>query len=249
MSSILFKSTIAPQAMTAGAKAYDSYESPFMLENVIEFTEAEFEALNNPDPKAARSMSRSSLLMTDVGMQAQAAIKETIESNPFRVHMYAIIDNGPDDYKSCISTAELSDAEFPQLYKKSRSPKQYLKQLPNVAPAQLGIFLGVMGSTNVYVHTQHGVLQALEQAEVDLATGVTDLALVVSSFSLEDALQAKRYQLLGTPTTALAEGAAALVLSKSSEMTNWKEKIHSLKNPYSYGIATKLINLIKEGKV
>lgn len=249
MSSILFKSAIAPKAMAPAVKSYESYESPFLLENVIEFSEEEFEALNNPDPKAARSMSRSALLMTDVGMQTQAVIKETIERDPFRVHMYAIIDNGPDDYKSCISTAELSDAEFPQLYKKSRSPKQYLKQLPNVAPAQLGIFLGLMGSTNVYVHTQHGVLQALEQAEVDLATGVTDLALVVSAFSLEDALQAKRYQLLGQPTTALVEGAAALVLSKGAAMTNWKEKIQTLKNQHAFGIATNLINLIKEGKV
>jgi 3-oxoacyl-(acyl-carrier-protein) synthase len=249
MSSVIYKTKIIPGNTKPGTKSYEEYTTPLVIENVLEFSDEEFEKLNNPDPKAARSMSRAALLMTDVGMSAQSHIDGVIQKNPFRVAMYAVIDNGPDDYSSLFSTADLSDEAFPQAYKKSRSPKQYLKQLPNVAPAQIGIFLGLMGSTNVFVHTQHGVLQALEQAEVDLRTGVADLAMVISAFSLEDALLARRYQLLGKPETTLSEGAACLILGPGSDLTDWRSKIKSLKNIESFGIATNLVNLIKEGKI
>lgn len=249
MSTILYKTKIIPQQLKGTPKSFEDYEPPFVIENVAEFNDEEFEKLNNPNPKAARSMSRSSLLMTDVGMSSQSHIEQAIKEKPFSVAMYAVIDNGPDDYKSLFSTADLSDADFPNAYRKSRSPKQYLKQLPNVAPAQLGIFLGLMGAINVYVNTKHGVLQALEQAEVDLATGVTDFAMVISAFSIEDALLSRRYQLVGKPHSLLSEGAACLILGKGETKPDWRSKIRSLKNTQSYGISTNLINLIQEGAI
>lgn len=245
MSSIIFKRALVPQASSPQVKCFAEYEPPLVLENVLEFSEEEYKGLTNPDPKAARSMSKAALLMTDVGMSTQSIIAQTLEQNPFKVAMYAVIDNGPDDYKSVFSTADLEDAAYPQTYKKSRSPKQYLKQLPNIAPAQLGIFLGVMGATNVFVNTKHGILHALEQAEVDLASGVADSAMVISAMSLEDALLDRRYQ-LSHPQVPLSEGAAVLILKKDGTMTNWREKIEKIKNQTSYGIATNLINLIQE---
>lgn len=247
MSSVVFKTKIIPSQMKAMTKSFSEYDDPLVLENVVEFSNEEFEKLENPDPKAARSMSKSALLMTDVGMSAKSSIEDALKNKPFKVAMYAIIDNGPDDYSSCFSTADLSDEEFPKAYKKSRSPKQYLKQLPNVAPAQVGIFLGLMGATNVFVNTQHGVLQALEQAEVDLKSGVADYAMIISAFSLEDALLARRYQLLGSPSKLLSEGAACLVLAPGNDITDWRAKLKTLKNSESFGIATGLVNLIKEG--
>lgn len=250
MSTVLHKGVRLPASSAAVSRTYPEYETEFKLDNVCSFSAAELEQLNIPDRKAARSMSLSSMLMTDVGMAAHGVLASTLQKKPFAVALYAVIDNGPDDYSSCFEVENLPEAEFPKAYKKSRSPKQYLKQLPNVAPAQLGIFLGAMGALNVYVHTKHGVLQALEQAEADLAAGVTEVAVVVSAFSLEDALLAHRYQLLGPGRdVVLSEGAACIALGQGGNGHDWRAKIKSLKSYRTYGIGTHLINLIEEGAI
>ena len=88
--------------------------------------------------------------------------------------------------------------------------------------------MGLQGPMNVYTHSREGGLQALEQAEWDLADGVVEAALVCTAHAFDDFLVVKRTRHFDR--RAVAEGAAALVLVASSEktMTDWSVKIAKL---------------------
>ena len=118
-----------------------------------------------PDPKAFRSMSRASLLLANLCAEAKAVIDPYLAQSPFSVGIYCAVENGPIDAPSTAKIIAGEEAKFAELYRKLRTPKMYLKQLPNLVPAQLGIFLGIQGVLNVYTHSRAGGVQALEQAE------------------------------------------------------------------------------------
>ena len=132
-----------------------------------------------PDPRVFRSMSRAAVLLSVVGLRAKALMEAQLKEDAFAVGIYCAVENGPVDFESAknIFTAGVTQENFAELYKKYRNPKMYLKQLPNLAAAQMGIFIGALGPMHVYNHSRFGSLSALEQAEADLAAGRVKLAL------------------------------------------------------------------------
>lgn len=166
-----------------------------------------------PDRKAYRSMTRAAVLLCAAGLPARETLTPYLERDAFRVGLYCAVENGANDYASCKELLGVEQADFSEAYRKLRNPKQYLKQLPNLAAGQLGIFLGVMGPLSVFTHSRFGCLHALEAAEADLSEGLIDAALVCSAFSLEDPLVCERERRSMPPDSILAEGAAAIVVT------------------------------------
>lgn len=244
MSQVLWSKNLVPdESLSASSVNYDVFGESFKLDQVIRFPATERDLVNLPDRRAYRAMSRAAVLLAAVGLEAKEVIANQLAEDPFSVGLYCAVDNGPDDYECVKTVLDTPDDEFAAAYKKARSPKQYLKQLPNLAPAQLGIFLDIRGPLNVYIHSKVGSIQALDQAEQDLKNGVVKMALVCSSFSLEDPLLALRVKRDQTNSKVICEGAAALILSAGGEDRDWSLLQTSNENQTkTYGIADPLIN-------
>lgn len=199
-----------------------------------------------PDPKAFRSMTRASLMLTYVCYEAKEILAPYLAKSPFAVGVYCAVENGPIDAPSTarILSEEGQKLGFAEAYRKFRNPKMYLKQLPNLVPAQMGIFMGLQGPSNVYTHSMEGSIQALEQAEWDLQSGVVEAALVCTAHAFDDFLVVKRTRNFDKRT--IVEGAAAIVLVKDSNSakTDWVSKIKQDKESF-YGISNPLINLLR----
>jgi hypothetical protein len=199
-----------------------------------------------PDPKAFRSMSRASLMMAHVCWYSKDILAPYLAKSSFSIGIYCAVENGPIDAPSTakILSVEGEKLGFAEAYRKFRNPKMYLKQLPNLIPAQTGILLGIQGPMNVYTHSREAGLQALEQAEWDLAGSVVDAALICTAHAFDDFLVVKRTRQFDR--RAVAEGAAAMVLVASPEkvMTDWSVKIKEHRNVF-YGISDQIISVLK----
>jgi len=247
MSLVLYKTHLIPDLNTRPVDLkFEVMGDHFSIANTIKLENSDKELGQLPDRRAARAMGRSSLLLSAVGLQTQEILSSFIKKDCYRVGLYCAIDNGPDDYQCIQALMNTNESEFATIYKKNRSPKQYLKQLPNLAGAQLGIFLGIQGPLNVFIHSQYGPLHALEQAEFDLNNNLIDAALVCAAFSLEDPLLCHRVRKDYPGEAVLTEGAAALVLVSGGEKKNWSELTSNVGNISTskriYGIADLLIN-------
>lgn len=212
-----------------------------------------------PDPKAFRSMSRASLVLSSWAEEIKSVLSPFLEQSSFSVGIYCAVENGPIDGPSTAEiikrSSEQFDVSFAEAYRKLRNPKMYLKQLPNLVPAQLGISLGVQGPMNVYTHSIDGSLQALEQAKIDLRSQFVKAALVVSAHTFDDFWVVKRSR--KQDTRVLCEGAAGLILVNTevdSEIDNKNSLMDmkkSLKSDFFYdlqnyfGISDPLVNLIR----
>jgi len=216
-----------------------------------------------PDPKAFRSMSRASLILSSWAEEIKPIIAPFLEQSPFTVGIYCAVENGPIDGPSTAEilkrSSENFDLVFAEAYRKLRNPKMYLKQLPNLVPAQLGISLGVQGPMNVYTHSVHGSQQALMQAKIDLLNNSVDAALVVSAHAFDDFWVVKRSRQQDQRT--LCEGAAGIIFAldqNNSEKSN-KNYLEDMKKSSNqeflydaqnyFGISDSIINLIRNGKV
>lgn len=202
-----------------------------------------------PDPKAFRSMSRASLMTAHVCWQARDVLAPYLARSPFSVGVYCAVENGPLDAPSAakILGPDGEGLSFAEAYRKFRNPKMYLKQLPNLVPAQMGIFMGLQGPMNVYTHSREAGLQALEQAEWDLACGVVEAGLICTAHAFDDFLVVKRTRQFDRRT--VAEGAAALVLvaSPAKVMTDWPVKVKEDPKVF-YGISDRIISILKNQK-
>lgn len=211
-----------------------------------------------PDPKAMRSMSRASLFMSSMAEEMKKELQPYLDKSPFSVGIYCAVENGPIDGPSTAEilnrSTEKFDFQFAEAYRKLRNPKMYLKQLPNLAPAQLGISIGIQGPMNVYTHSLYACQQALEQAEADLLSGIVEAALVLTAHAFDDFWVVKRTRLQDDRT--LCEGAAAQILV----LPEGKQVIPSLEclknNPKReyffdaqnyFGISDPMINLMRKG--
>lgn len=210
-----------------------------------------------PDPKALRSMSRASLFMSGLAGEMKSFLDPYLEKSPFSVGIYCAVENGPIDGPSTAEilnrSTEAFDLKFAEAYRKLRNPKMYLKQLPNLAPAQLGISLGIQGPMNVYTHSLYACQQALEQAEADLLSQRVEAALVLTAHAFDDFWVVKRTRLQEERT--LCEGAAVLILSlapgadlesapKVLKKCANREYLFDAKN--YFGISDPLINLLRK---
>lgn len=220
--------------------------------------EAASNEIEVPDPKAIRSMSRASVFMSGMAEEMKKVLKPYLENSPFSVGIYCAVENGPIDGPSTAEilnrSTEAFDFQFAEAYRKLRNPKMYLKQLPNLAPAQLGISLGIQGPMNVYTHSVYACQQALEQAEADLLNKTVEVALVLTAHAFDDFMVVKRSRLQDERT--LCEGAAVqiLTLKENSEGYSLQEEMKkSAKKEYHFdaqnyfGISDPLINLIRKG--
>jgi hypothetical protein len=202
----------------------------------------ESSAITIPDPKAFRSMSRASIFLSNLCLELKPLIEATLQESPFSIGLYCAVENGPIDAPSTQKIISGPADQFADLYRKNRSPKMYLKQLPNLVPAQLGISLGIQGPMNVYTHSTLGSLQAIEQAEEDLWYDRVKLAVVCSSHAFDDFLVVLRTRKFDP--RVIVEGAGAMLLKKNAEKTNWKKKIKASKEE-TYGISDQIVHLIQ----
>jgi hypothetical protein len=223
---------------------YDLYDGDVRVPRAAIFPEKNDTLVDLPDPRASRALGRTGMLLVAAGLRSQRIIARFVQADPFSVGIYCALEHGPNDFDSARQMINTPGEEFATTYKRLRSPKQYLKQLPNVPPSQLAIFLGVMGPVNVYQHSRFGCLHALDQAEFDLSAGIVRVALVCSAFSLEDPLLSMRAWRSVPTSMILCEGAAMLVLAPDGEYTNWRALLPPSTDCF-YGIAQDLVMLAR----
>jgi hypothetical protein len=236
-----WSNVLTPSSAEPTDRVYDIYSDDFRVARTAAFAEKDEALVQLPDGRAYRSLSRAGLLLVAVGLPAREVVAARVQADPFSVGIYCAIENGPNDYESAKGMAHTPPAGFASAYKALRSPKYYFKMLANVPPAQLGIFLGVMGPLYTYTHSRMACRQALEQAEWDLANSTIHTALVCSAFSLDDPLLAMRSRRTAPAAATLSEGAACLVLTAGGEHTDWSWL--PCESSCSFGIATDLVTL------
>ncbi|NTU97968.1 MAG: hypothetical protein HGA62_09175 [Chlorobiaceae bacterium] len=200
-----------------------------------------------PDRKVYRSMSRAGVLLSLACLELQPALKPLLAISPFSVGIYCALENGPVDLKSTFEMSGVSEDDYADRYRKSHNPKMFLMQLPNLAAAQMGVFLGIMGPMNVFNSSSYGSIHALQQAEEDLAEGRIDAALVCSAFSFENPLVLERIRRQNLSDRVLCEGAAAMLLEADGKQNLWLDE-YSRTDSY-YGISHQLIiQIINKGR-
>lgn len=246
MSRVVWSEKLVPAADVPAQEISPDFYGPegVRLGNVcpLSFANTDIEI---PDTRAYRSMSRAALLMSAVALKARDALKPFLEKDPFSVGVYCAVDSGPVDYPTTYELGLVSPEEFGERFRKIRTPKIYLKQLPNLAPAQIGIFLGLQGPLNIYNHSSHGGVHALDHAERDLHSGVVQAAFVLSGFSFEDSLQAVRARRQVPASVTLCEGAAALLLTPGGTRRDWESTpAIAPQNNRHYGISHPVIQAV-----
>jgi hypothetical protein len=243
MSSIIWKNSLrAPQNQVQQSNVYDLYQGGLCVHGAETLPAQAEEIVDLPDSRSYRALSRAGILLAAAGLKGRAALAPFLADDPFSVGMYCAMEVGPNDYNSARQMVDAAPDKFAAMYKGLRSSKQYFKQLANVPPSQLGIFLGIMGPQSVFSHSRWGCLHALEQAEFDLNEGSIQAALVCSAFSLEDPLLSMRVRRTCEPERSVGEAGAAIILACNGEYTDWRSVIGREDSP-TYGIAHDLVML------
>ncbi|HLJ27412.1 MAG TPA: hypothetical protein VKY85_11935 [Candidatus Angelobacter sp.] len=245
MSRILWKLALQPPLdEVPQCYRYDLYDGDMCVPRAAIFPEQDDQLVQLPDPRAYRSLGRTGLLLMAAGLRSRKSLAPLIERDPFSVGIYCALEHGPNDFNSAKQMIDTPVEEFAATYKSLRSPKQYLKQLPNVPASQLAICLGIMGPLYLYQHSHFACLHALDQAEFDLNAGTVEAALVCAAFSLEDPLLSMRASRSVPKSMVLSEGAAALVLTPDGEYTCWRALLPPYTNCF-FGIAQDLVMLAR----
>ena len=223
---------------------FDVFEPPLVVPRTRSLPQPTRQLAELPDRRCYRSLSRTGVLLSAVGLPAREALQPILSADPYRAGIYCAIDAGPQNYQACKATLESWD-DFASTFRKLNYPKRYFNQLINLPAAQLSIFLDLRGPVNVYAHSTAAVWQAFDQAEFDLAQGIVDAALICSAFSLEDPLLSQRIRQEAPDHQIVSEGAGALLLERTSEMTDWsKARTHGTQEA-CYGIANPLLDIIR----
>ncbi|MEM1153679.1 MAG: hypothetical protein AAGI44_06030 [Pseudomonadota bacterium] len=240
MSKVTWSSLLIPDASTPTSRVtQDEYRS--VIDNMRRLP-IEDRDISIPDPKAMRSMSRASLFLSHICAKGRGIYAPFLAESPYSIGVYAAVENGPMDPISTVKIVNRDDSmSLSKAYLKYTKPKAYLKRLANLAPAQMGISLGIMGPLQVYTHDTMGCLQALEQAEWDLKTRAVEAALVCTAHAFDDHLNLKRTRYDDDRT--ISEGAAALFLEADGSFTPWRE-ILPRNDDIFYGISDKLIQFL-----
>lgn len=193
-----------------------------------------------PDRRVYRSLSRVGILLSLVCLKAREQLSIFLRKDPFSIGVYCAVENGPVDFASAEQMVKIPKEAFSDIYKKLFNPKMYLRQLPNLAAAQVGIFLGLLGPTNVYNNSGYGSLHALEQAEMDLSDNRITAALVCSAFSFENPIIMERSRRSVLNKRILCEGAGAMLLVADGKETNWQDTDYDNNTEY-FGISHQII--------
>jgi hypothetical protein len=243
MSRVLWKRALVPPPDNAAEDAtWEVHPAALRVPRTRRVPLGDEALVELPDARAYRALSRAGLLLQAVGLQSRSVLEPFVATDPYGVGLYCAMESGPNDYRCAREMIDTPAEEFAASYKALRSAKQYFKMLPNVPPAELAIFLGIMGPTTVYNHSTLGAFHALDQAEYDLNTGLVRAALVCSAFSLEDPLLAARTRRAAGPAPVLSEGAACLVLVFDGRYTDWRARRRP-ERPCVFGIADDLVGI------
>jgi len=225
----------APDDVSGVARASFEGESPFpLLSSPLRSFAMGPKDFVIPDSRSVRSMSRNALMAAHLACPLKSQLRL---QDPYRVGLYLAVENGSIDYSLVPPTRAVGPDAFASTYKELRNPKMYLKQLPNLAGAQLGIFLGLLGPMVVMTHSRFGMLQALDQARLDLSDSRVDQALVVGVSSLEDPLNVLKQQ-QRFPGKGVSEAAVAMILNSASDKLVWKKRPDL---GWSYGVLTEFV--------
>lgn len=193
-----------------------------------------------PDRRVYRSLSRVGILLSLVCLNAREALNIFLRNDPFSVGVYCAVENGPVDFAAAKQMLNVPKEAFADSYKKLFNPKMYLRQLPNLAACQMGIFLGLLGPTNVYNNSEYGSLHALEQAEMDLYDNRITAALVCSAFSFENPIIMERISRSELNKRVLCEGAGAMLLVADGTEKSWQDINYENTDEY-FGISHQVI--------
>lgn len=245
MAQLIWSDSLLPSVEPVVTLNFAEFKEPLRVENTQAIAIQENDFLEIPDRKALRLMSRSSVLMSALMMRAKSFVTDLLAADPFRVATYCAIDNGAESYSCVEGLLEIAPNEFAEKYRRLRSPKQYLKQLPNLAPAQMGIFLGLVGPLNVFHHSHYAGHHALDQMQADFKSGLVDFGIVVSANSFEDPLLTYRNR-QDAGDKVLREGAGAAIFSANGGR---EQRLSALEfeSAYDYGIASHTIELSTQG--
>jgi hypothetical protein len=193
-----------------------------------------------PDRRVYRSLSRVGILLSLVCLKAREELNIFLRKDPFSIGVYCAAENGPVDFASAKQMVNVPREAFSDTFKKLFNPKMYLRQLPNLAACQMGIFLGLLGPTNVYNNSKYGSLHALEQAEMDLSDNRIKAALVCSAFSFENPIIMERIRRSVLNERILCEGAGAMLLVADGTEKSWQDMNYENTNEY-FGISHQVI--------
>lgn len=242
MSKIIWSQTMMPGADIESQDFVPAcYEGAFRVPNTKALP-VEERKVKLPDRRVFRSMSRAAVLMSSICIESKDAMAEYLEKDAFRVGVYCAVENGPVDFESTKQMKDTTKETFANDYSTYRNPKMYLRQLPNLAAAQMGIFLGILGPMNVYNHSSQGGIAALEQAEMDLKDKRVDAALVCSAFSFENPLVVERARRFGPEGRTICEGAGAILLVDDGDEIDWKNQDYNCMDEY-FGISQQIIEI------
>lgn len=245
MSKVVWKKTMVPTASAPVTEFASSFYDNKVLASKVRALDFDERTAELPDRRAFRQMNRAAMMLSVLGMKAKEAIQANLDKDPFRIGVYFAVENGPVDYESAYNMRNYTSESFANDYKKNRSPTMYLKQLPNLAGGHFCIFLGIFGPYSVYNDSQFGSLHALEQAELDLETGLVDQAIVGGAFSFESPLAVGRNATYAKDRV-LCEGAGLAILEKNNEVTDWSSRNYDNSESF-FGIADPIISISKEG--
>lgn len=247
MSQIIWSEVLVPgKDITIQNYTSEFYGDKIRLEKTKALPIEERKA-NLPDRRVYRSISRAGVMLSLVCLKAENEVKGFLEKDPFGIGIYCAIENGSVDFESTKAMVDVTSETFADMYKKYRSPKMYLKQLPNLAAAQMGIFLGILGPMHVYNSSTYGSLHALEQAEMDLMDHRVNAALVCSAFSFENPLIMERLHQTVLNNRTLCEGSGAMLLVANETETDWKDCDYIHTDEF-HGISHQIIIQIKKEK-
>jgi hypothetical protein len=244
MSTITWKRALVPALEGAPEDAsWELYGDALRVPRVLRIPLEDEALVALPDPRAYRSLSRAGLMLAAVGLEARDALQPFVARDPYRIGVYCALERvGPNDYDSVKRMLHTPPEEFATTYRALRTTKQYFKMLPTVPPAQLAIFLGVMGPMVTFVNSDAACAQALDQAEHDLHAGVVDLAIACATFSLDDPLVAARTRRRSAGGRVLCEGAACLLLVRDGRYTDWRAA-GAASPTHAFGIADQIVAL------
>ncbi len=241
MSQILWRHSLTPAAdAPIEDRIYDVYDPPLVVPRTRAIPQPNRKLAVLPDRRAYRSLSRAGVMLCAAGLPAAEVLAPFLARDRYRVGIYSAADPGPQNYSAAREIAGLFEG-FAEAYRRLHHPKLYFTRLANLPSAQLAIFLDVRGPVNVYKHSTAAALHALEQAELDLATGLIEAALVCSAFSLEDPLLSLQVRRAATPQAVVSEGAGALVLGRGAETQDWSRAEEP--GGDCFGIADRILTL------